>query len=56
MTSENILTISSRNFDPEEGARLRELYIRARYGGIADKDDVAKAKELVKSLKKNKED
>ncbi len=55
MTSENVLNISSASFDPEAGARLRELYIRARYGGIAGKEDVARAKELVRALKKDRD-
>ncbi len=56
MTSENVLNISSAYFDLEAGKELRELYIRARYGGLAGRDDVARAKELVKALKKSEED
>ncbi|MBR0139974.1 MAG: hypothetical protein IJM17_06780 [Firmicutes bacterium] len=56
MTSENVLNISTAYFDLETGKELRELYIRARYGGLADRDDVARAKELVKALKKGEDD
>lgn len=52
-TSESIMTVSSNAFDQDASAKLRQLYIKARYAGRAEKEDVALAKELVKQLKKD---
>jgi hypothetical protein len=40
-------------FPGEEAGALRELYLRARYDGHADKEDAARAKELLAQMKKN---
>lgn len=42
-------------FDPAVARELREVYIRARYAGSADRDDAARAKELYAALKKERE-
>ena len=45
----------SRFFPDETTGALRELYLRARYDGHADKEDAAQAKELVAQLKKSEQ-
>ena len=52
-TSENICQVSAKAFDQEASQKLRSLYIRARYDGKAEKEDVALAKELIHRLKKD---
>lgn len=42
-------------FPEESTGALRELYLRARYDGHADKEDAARAKELVAQLKKGEQ-
>ena len=42
-------------FPDEAAGALRELYLRARYDGHADKEDAARAKELVARLKKSEQ-
>ena len=39
-------------FDAESCDRLRELYIRARYAGEADREDAVRAKELYAAIRK----
>ena len=41
-------------FDPAISAELREVYIRARYAGQADRQDAARAKELCSAMKKER--
>lgn len=43
-------------FPNEEADALRELYLRARYDGRADREDAARAKELLAQLKKSGQD
>ena len=40
-------------FPDAETGPLRELYLRARYDGHAEKEDAARAKEIVAQLKKS---
>lgn len=39
-------------FEPSAAKELRDVYVRARYGGSADRDDAARARELYTELKK----
>ena len=42
-------------FAPAAAEELRQVYIRARYGGKADREDAARARELYAELKKERE-
>ncbi len=42
-------------FPDEEAGALRELYLRARYDGRADKEDAARAKQIIAQLKKGEQ-
>jgi len=42
-------------FAPAAAEELRQVYIRARYGGTADREDAVRARELYAELKKERE-
>ena len=46
----------SRLFPDEESLALREIYLRARYDGHADREDASRAKALAARLKKSESD
>ena len=45
----------SKLFPPQQSEALRELYLRARYDGHAEKEDAARAKDLITQLKKSEQ-
>ena len=51
-TSGDIVQMSQPEYRSGEARELRELYIKARYNGVADRQDAERAKELVKAIKK----
>ena len=54
-TSADVLSRTAGLFpDPEDCSRLREIYIRARYGADASQEDDAAAKEILEKLRKGK--
>ncbi len=52
-TSMDILRFSSEKASEAQEARLRELYIKARYRGVAEKEEAAEAEQLLETMKKN---
>ena len=49
----DILRFSSEKASEAQEARLRELYLKARYRGVAEKEEAQEAEQLLETMKKN---